>query len=238
MEYVSSSPRGTGRKVGREFAGQRRPREQRLYSVRVSADDFSLTRIQVRAAQEGDEAAMEELFRRYLPRVTRIVAARLGRGWRELALEDDVVQETFLDAFTALRDSRIADEAAFCSWIARCVENNIQDQLRRGQAERRGGGKVDRFADFAESYLSESMLDGGHATPSQYATARETEARLERSLYRIDPRYREVICLRVYCGMQFADIATAMGLRNENTANVMFLRAREELQRRLALADT
>jgi RNA polymerase sigma factor (sigma-70 family) len=209
--------------------------ELRLYSVGVSTDDLSLTRIQARAAQEGDEAAMEALFRRYLPRVARIVATRLGRSWRELGLEDDVVQETLLDAFTALRENRIADEAAFSNWIARCVENNIQDQLRHGRTQRRGGGKVDRFADLAESYLSDSMLDGGHATPSQHASTRETEARLEQALLKLDPRYREVISLRVYCGMPHGDIAEAMGLRSENTANVLFLRAREELRKRLEI---
>jgi RNA polymerase sigma-70 factor, ECF subfamily len=199
----------------------------------VSDDDFSLTTVQVRAAQEGDHAAMDELFRRYLPRVSRIVAARLGRSWRELALEDDVVQETFLDAFAALRDQKINDEAAFCAWIARCVENNIEDQRRRGHADKRGGGKVDRFADLAESYLTASMLEGENGTPSQHAIARETEGRLEEALLRIDPRYREVISLRAYCRMSFADIAETMGLRATNTAVVMFRRARQELRRRL-----
>ena len=199
----------------------------------MTAEDFSLTAMQVRAAQDGDDSAMEELFRRYLPRVARIVAARLGCRWTEVAIEDDVVQETFLDAFAALRGGQIVDEAAFCGWIARCVQNNVQDQIRRGGADKRGGGKVSRFADLAESYLAESMLEGDEGTPSQHATARETEDQLERALLRIDPRYREVITLRAYCRMQFVDIASAMGLRSKNTAIVMFRRAREELRWRL-----
>ena len=57
----------------------------------MTAEDFSLTTAQVRVAQDGDRAALEDLFRRYLPRVARIVAARMGRGWRELGLDVDLV---------------------------------------------------------------------------------------------------------------------------------------------------
>ena len=71
------------------------------------------------------------------------------------------------------------------------------------------------------------------ATPSQHATARETEARLEDAVRRINPRYRETFCLRAYCRMPYSEIAAAMDLPSENTANVMFLRARTELQKRL-----
>ena len=197
------------------------------------AENFHSTVVQVRAAQDGDRDAMDQLFRRYLPRVSRIVAARMGRGWRELNLDEDIVQETFLDAFTALRDGKITDEAAFCSWLARCVQNNVQDELRRGRADKRGGGDVRRFADLATTWLAESMLEGDGATPSQFATARETEERLEQVLLTIDPRYREVICLRAYCRMPYKEIAASMGLPSENTANVLFQRARAELQKRL-----
>ena len=45
--------------------------------------------------------------------------------------------------------------------------------------------------------------------------------------------YREVISLRAYCGMSYREIAESMGLPSENTANVVFLRARSELRSRL-----
>jgi RNA polymerase sigma factor (sigma-70 family) len=223
-------------RVAKRIRARRRPRGRPSPRIRrvSTPEDFDLTTIQVRAAQNGDRAAMDDLFRRYLPRVTRIVAARLGRGWRELGLDDDIVQETFLDALAALNDGKIKDEAAFCSWLARCVQNNVQDQLRHGRAVKRGGGDVDRFADLERSWLTESMLEGDDATPSQLATARETETQLEQALLSIDPRYREIICLRAYCHMPYAEVAASMGLPSENTANVLFLRARAELQKQLA----
>ncbi len=62
---------------------------------------------------------------------------------------------------------------------------------------------------------------------------KKTEERLEQVLLTIDPRYREVICLRAYCRMPYKEIAASMGLPSENTANVLFQRARAELQKRL-----
>lgn len=58
----------------------------------------------MRVAQDGDRAALETLFTRYLPRVRRIVAARMGCTLAGFAVEDDVVQESLLDtppSFTA-----------------------------------------------------------------------------------------------------------------------------------------
>ena len=61
--------------------------------------------------------------------------------------------------------------------------------------------------------------------------AQETEERLERLLAGLDARYREVLSLRCYCGMSHREIAEAMELPSENTANALFLRARKALQR-------
>ena len=197
----------------------------------MQPDALSLTSVQLRAAGNGDREALESLLSRYLPRVRRIVAARVGRHWRELALAEDLVQETLLDAYRAVEGGEIVSEAAFCSWLARCVQNRALDELRRGRAEKRGGGAVQRFTDLETSCLSASVFDGGTATPSECLSAQETEERLERLLAGLDARYREVLSLRCYCGMSHREIAEAMELPSENTANALFLRARKALQR-------
>jgi len=195
--------------------------------------DFSLTRDQVRAAQAGDDAALNDLFRRYLPRVTRLVAARLGKQWGELANEEDLVQESFIDALKALREGKLTTDADFCNWMATCVQNNIRDQFRRAHAGKRDRKKVRRQADMSESFLTETILGADEATPSQVALARETEDRLEEGLQGLSPVYREVISLRAYCGMSYRQVAETMGLPSENTANVLFLRARAELRKQI-----
>ncbi len=82
------------------------------------------------------------------------------------------------------------------------------------------------------SYLTDTILDDADSS-SRLDSAHETEAALEAGLGGLRPVYREMICLRAYCGMSYREIAKAMGLPSKDTANVLFLRARAELRKRI-----
>jgi RNA polymerase sigma-70 factor, ECF subfamily len=190
--------------------------------------DLGLTQQQLRAAQNGCAQALEAMFARYLPRVRGMVAARTGRTLRQLNELDDLVQETLRDALLGLQRIDAASEGLFAHWLATCVENNLRDALRRQRAQKRGGGRQQRFADLEQS-LSESLFPDGKLSLSQVLDARELEDRIEQQLLRLGARYREVIVLRVRGGLDYREIAETMGLPSENTANVLFLRARKRL---------
>ncbi|MCB9891469.1 MAG: sigma-70 family RNA polymerase sigma factor [Planctomycetes bacterium] len=197
-------------------------------------EDLSLTTRQVRAAQGGDRGALDELLRRYLPRVRRIVACRMGKVRRDMVDLDDLVQETFADVVAGFDRFEQRTEGAFLNWIASCILNNIRDQARRGKALKRGEGRVHAFADLGDTYLTDSIFAGKEASPSENIRTHETEEHLERALLSLSERYREAINLRVFCQMSYREIAEIMGLPSENTANVLFLRARDKLQKILS----
>lgn len=197
----------------------------------MSSDpDLSLTQKQIHAAQQGDETGLEDLFGRYLSRVRAMVAARMGQTLREFAELEDIVQETFQDVLLGLQHIDQQSEGTFVCWLARCVENNIRDQHRRQSALKRGAGRVRVFASLGESRLSESLFAGREDPASQVAQGRELEERLERAMLALGDRYREVILLRVHGDLSYREIAETMDLPSENTANVLFLRARSRLQ--------
>ena len=162
-----------------------------------------------------------------------LVAARLGEQWAELANQDDLVQESFVDALHALRGGKLTSDGDFCNWMAKCVQNNIRDQFRRAHAARRDRDRERRPTEPGQTFLTETILDADAPTPSQCAQANETEGRLAEALAGLGSVYREVIALRAYCGMSYREIAATMGLPSENTANVLFLRARAELRKRI-----
>ena len=191
--------------------------------------DLALTQRELAAAQTGDRTALDALFARYLPRVRAMVAARMGRTVRQLADVDDLVQETLQDALLGLRQIDQGSEGLFAHWLARCVENNVRDRVRRDRAGKRGGGQVRSFADLEQS-LSESLFPGHDLAVSQVLHGRELEERIEQALLQLGARYREVIVLRARGGLSHAEIAAAMSLPSENTANVLFLRARQRLR--------
>ena len=65
------------------------------------------------------------------------------------------------------------DRAHFFAVAATTMRRILVDEARRRAADKRGGGEVRRFADLSKSWLGESMFEGGGATPSQFAMARE-----------------------------------------------------------------
>ncbi|MBI1850249.1 MAG: sigma-70 family RNA polymerase sigma factor [Planctomycetes bacterium] len=191
----------------------------------MSDDELGMTLVQLRAAREGDRAALNDLLARYLPWVRQIVALTLGRPLAQCGDLDDIVQESLLEAFQTLERSDQRTEGSFRYWLARLAENNVRDHIRRTKAKKRGGGHAPLFADCGRSTLAESMLPGLQPTPSEVAIGRELEAKLEATLLRLDDRYREVIVLRKMCGMSFKEIADAMGFTKEVTARSIFFRA-------------
>lgn len=83
----------------------------------------------VTAARDGDEVAVRELIRRMNPRLFRI-----ARGIVESDAEaEDVVQETYLKAFTQLDKFRA--EARFSTWITRIAINTARMQIRRARPQ-------------------------------------------------------------------------------------------------------
>ena len=96
---------------------------------------------------------------------------------------------------------------------------------------KRGQGRVQRVADLATTRLAESLFPDGGLGVSQAAQDREDKERVETAMLKLSPRYREVIALRVHGEMSYREIAAAMELPGENTANALFLRARQKLTR-------
>lgn len=187
--------------------------------------DLDTTIAQVRAARDGDRTALEALFERYAPWVLQTVALRLGRRRQDCEVLEDVVQEALLDAFRSIDGFRERSEGSFRNWLARIVENTTRDQERRRNAQKRGGGKVRMFRDLSESGLEGADPPGRDESPSQVAGERENAALVEAALLRMGEKQREILILRDRCGMSFEEVASAIGLKNAESARTTYRRA-------------
>ncbi len=202
----------------------------------MTQDSFAHTTMLLRDAHGGSDSALDELFERYLPRIRRIVAARLGRPLAELVDDDDIVQETLLDALRQIRSAEAATIGRFQSWLARCVENNLRDAWRRAGAQKRDRGRVVSFGDLGSEFVRNTVPDQG-ASPSGRAGEAELDERLERGLLALRREFREVVVLRVLCGMSFAEIAVELKLEDAALARSWLSRALAELRRDVRLED-
>ena len=134
-------------------------------------------------------------------------------------------------AIAGLQRFEYRSEGAFRHWLATCVENAIRKAVRFQGAARGGRRQVQRVADLASTRLAESLFPDGGPGVSAAARGREDEERVEAAMLQLSPRYREVIALRVHGELSHREVAAAMGLPSENTANALFLRARQKLSR-------
>lgn len=171
-------------------------------------------------ARTGDQAAMELLLARYLPRLRRWAHGRLP-GWaRDLADTGDLVQETLVRTFRRLEGFENRGDGALDAYLRHVLLNRIREEVRR--AGRR----------FEQSALSTGIPADG-TSPLEAAVGAETWARYQRALTGLKPVYREIIVARVELGWDNEQIARAFGKPSANAARMAVERALFRLAREM-----
>jgi RNA polymerase sigma-70 factor (ECF subfamily) len=144
----------------------------------------------VRRSQSGDRAAFEELVRGH----ARVVWASVWGQVRDPAWTEDVVQETFLRAWEAVRE--LKEPAAFKGWLLA-----IARRLAWRQAELSG-----RATAVPAVPEGEAPVD-----PDDPEEARE---KVQEALSRLPERYRIPVTLHLLNGMEYGAISKSLGLAN------------------------
>ncbi|HLQ61575.1 MAG TPA: sigma-70 family RNA polymerase sigma factor [Candidatus Acidoferrales bacterium] len=169
----------------------------------------------VAAFREGDVHAFEELHRRYVGSIYRLVHRKLGDG----LLAEDIAQETFLKALRTM--DRVDESFNFGGWIHTVARNLCFDELRRRQRDLRAEGEVED----EEDVLVRLPAPSGPFDPAQ---ASET-AELRRQVYQVaqllPEKYRLVLTLRELQGFSYRRIARAMRI-SESAVETLLYRAR------------
>ena len=195
------------------------PSPVRAFQSRPVTVDPSETLTLLRRWHAGESDALEELIRRHLVWIRGKVHARLGPLLRTQIETDDVVQEAMIQALRYGPRFLLADEDQFRRLLARIVENVIRMWARHHQRERRDPRREREPA--SETVL---VLDTSSRRPSRVAMKNEAEAWLQLGLQLLDPEDREVITLRQWQGLSFADVGTRLAIA-EDAARMRFQRA-------------
>jgi RNA polymerase sigma-70 factor (ECF subfamily) len=182
----------------------------------------------IRAAQQGDRAAFEELVRQYDQPVLRLALHLTGSEHEA----KDIYQEAFLKVYRNLGSFRF--ECSFYTWVYRIVSNLCMDQLRRRQVRKEDSG-VRVNPEGEEVDLLEQLPDQrAGASPEQELMRRELGKRIARALTKLSPRERMVFEMKHYQGLKLRTIGEALNTTEETAKNTLF-RATQKL--RAALAD-
>lgn len=160
---------------------------------------------------QGALAGRQQDFEVLVERHQRALYAFVWRYLREDDAADEVVQASFVQAYTHLRSFR--GESSFKTWL-------YQIALNRCRALRRSG-KAHQEVPLDE--VGESSLAVEEQATSGW------RARLESLVARLPPRQRAVVSLRVFADLPFGEIARAEGI-TENSAKVSYHHAVKRLR--------
>lgn len=175
----------------------------------------------IRLAQSGDEAALDRLVRRYLPRLQRWARGRLPDHARGLAETQDLVQDALIGTVRNLSDFADRGEGALQVYLRQAVINRVRDEIRRAAAR-----------PAADETLG--ALQDRSATPLELAMGAETFARYDRALQQLDETEREGVVARIELGCSFQEVAELMGKPTADAARVAVTRAVAKLARVMA----
>jgi len=185
-------------------------------------------------ARARDEAAVRALTQKYNRRLFRVARSIL----RNDSEAEDVVQETYVRAFTGL--DRFRGEANFATWLTRIAMNEALGRLRR----RRPTVQWETYgAERTQAEILYFPTSAASNDPERTMAQSEIRAVLERTIDELPGSFRAVFVARVVEGMTTEETAVLFGLKEE-TVKTKLHRARallkDSLEKQLgpALTDT
>ena len=182
-----------------------------------SETETEITRL-LREAEDGDASSLSAVFEALYPELRRIAVARVradGHADSPTAL----VHEAYL-RLTAGAPLSLTSRKHFFAAAAKAMRWISVDQARRRSADKRGGGHV-------QVTLSERLAAD---TDDEELLALHDALEL---LDRINPRRREIVELRYFIGLEFAEVAGLLDC-GESTAKREWAQARAFLHSVLA----
>ncbi len=136
-------------------------------------------------------------------------------------LTEELTQETFYQAFRSLGSFR--GQCQLFTWLAGIGRHVFYRHLRRKRLQ-------------PEAICPDAVAEAwqaGHMTDVAHQVEKEAVCRAVRQLIRTLPaNYRDVVMLRLYAGLPFAQVGAALGI-SEGSAKVLYFRAKEKLSQQL-----
>jgi RNA polymerase sigma-70 factor, ECF subfamily len=170
----------------------------------------------VRAYRAGDIHAFEELHRRYVASIYRLVRRKLG----DALLAEDIAQETFMKALRMM--DRVDESFNFGGWVHTVARNLCFDELRRRQRDLR----VDGGTEDEESELMANLPSTASGfDPVTVQESNETRRQVWKVAQRLPEKYKLVLTLRELQDLSYRQIARSLNM-SESAVETLLYRAR------------
>ena len=208
LTLMDEAPRHSDGGLRAEVAGSRPPAAESSFELVIRA-------------REGDHAALDALFARYLPRIQRWAHGRLPAAARGASDTHDLVQDTLTKVFQRIHQFEPRHPGAFQGYVWTTLWNCIRDSARR----QRKSGLSDPIGEDIPTY---------DPSPFEIALGKETLARYERAMEALRPEDREAIVARIELGLPYTEVAAALGKPTVAAAQMAVSRALVKLAEGMA----
>ena len=177
----------------------------------------------LRLARAGDDEALNDLCARYLPRLERWARGRLP-AWARSSLDtQDLVQLTITKVARHVGSFEPQHEGAFQAYVRRALLNQIRDEIRRAKRN-------------AAATPLESDRLSLEPSPLEEAIGQELLDRYDAAIERLKESDREAIVARVELGLNWTQVAEALGKNSPEAAHMTVSRALVRLAKEMSLA--
>lgn len=144
----------------------------------------------------GDQSGIEQLIHKHKTRVFTYIRMYI----RDVALAEDIFQETFLKVINSLRSGRYKDNGKFLSWVMRIAHNLIIDHFRKQKqanliSNDNYEGDIFNLKSLADSNIEDNII------------YEQIVSDVRLILEELPDDQKEVVVLRHYGGLSFKEIA-------------------------------
>ena len=188
------------------------------------------------AAREGRSECLSALLQLYGNYLRAVAAIRMDDRLRSRCSASDVVQETLLNAYRDFPHFRGRTKAEFLGWLRQILVNTVLRMTERHVGTEKRAVRREISLDTLQAVSRRSgpgdMLADRGASPSSLVGRDEAADILLNQLGNLPPDYREVLILRHFQGLSFAEVGTRMS-RSAGAVRMLWLRAIEQMHRLL-----
>src|SRR5207249_4461529 len=174
--------------------------------------------------QAGDEAAFQDLFRKYAPRVLQLARRFVGSQ----AQAEELTQDVFVQIFRFRH--RYKPQSRLTTWVFTIATNLCLNELRRPERQLR----VDLWErrDGEDRPEGPPLPDPAAVTPEEGAATRELAEQLQAAVAGLPPKQRMALLLSRVDGLAYRDVGEAMGC-SEGAVKALLFRATQTLKQSL-----
>jgi len=182
----------------------------------------------VQQAAAGDKDALSNLLEAHGPGVE--AALVISQKWQGALDAADVMQVTYLEAFSQIGRFDLTRADAFPAWLRRIAENNLRDAIRSLEARKNAPPRPMLDAHGSDSSLALlDVLTSGAGTPSRTVRTEEARDRLHQALARLPSDYARAVRHYDLEGKPIEEVAALLG-RSAGAVYMLRQRAHDRLR--------